>query len=233
LQAKEIEPKLKELYSIALSVEPGLAKRLVQIGRWIKSKPPGLIERKRFVKKFLEEILTDAETWLQFKLASPEEKQLYLDLLLPANRYWCYSLFPKWFQKADEKFSIWRQKLMAEEFKQDDRDVIASITSGIKKCENENPDVCQRNIADLSMATDLIVSGSQGKPLCIQITSLSDEYYQNKYQAWEATVRYWEIERGLFASYNPGSDESMARLVNGILSGSNSISSGKYLKIDF
>lgn len=233
MQAREIEPKLKELCSIASSVEPGLAKTLVQIGRWIKNKPPGLIEHKRFVKKFLEEILADAETWLQFKQASPEEKQLYLDLLLPADRYWCYYLFPKWFQKADPKFSIWRQKLMAEEFQQDDRDLIDSLTSGVEKRETESPDVCQRNIADLSMATDLIVSGHQGKPLCVQITSVSDEYYQDKYEEWEKTVRYWEIDRGLFASYNPGNDEFMARLINGILSGSNSISSGKYLKIDF
>lgn len=231
MQASDIKPKLKELHESALLIEPGLAKRLAQIGRWIKEKPPNTIERKKRVKKFLEEFLADAETWIEFKkIASPEEKRLYLNSVAPAKQYWLCYLFPKWFKKPDKKFDIWRKKLMAADGEAEDEAVIGLISVEIRKREEQKPSLCQRTIADLSMATDLIASGSQNRPLCVQLTTVSHRHNQDKYEKWKETLLYWDIERGLFASYNPGREKYITRLANGILWGSDNIDTGSYSK---
>ncbi|MBC6422488.1 MAG: hypothetical protein GDA38_13825 [Hormoscilla sp. SP12CHS1] len=54
-----------------------------------------------------------------------------------------------------------------------------------------------RLIAYLSMATDIIVSNNQEKPLCTQLTQSADEYTQEKEASWEETLWYWGIERGI------------------------------------
>jgi len=54
---------------------------------------------------------------------------------------------------------------------------------------------------DLSMTTDIIVSGSQNQPLCVQITSLAEEFLLDKVTDWKDRLIFWEIERGLLLSY--------------------------------
>lgn len=89
---------------------------------------------------------------------------------------------------------------MAGEFNQEDAKLIGSIANNIKSCGGT---IVLRYIADLSMATDIIVSSTQESPLCIQLTSVSEEFYQEKFNDWENTLIFWAIDRGLFLSYNP------------------------------
>jgi hypothetical protein len=79
------------------------------------------------------------------------------------------------------------------------------------------------------MATDLIVSNHNQQPLCIQVTSVSKELHQQKCQAWENTLRSWEIKRGLFLSYNPQDTNFVNQLVNIALYNSDYLAGGKYL----
>ncbi|MCC5626426.1 hypothetical protein LC574_36410, partial [Nostoc sp. CHAB 5715] len=144
----------------------------------------------------------------------------------PIERYWYGYLFPRWFNASDSKFYIWKQKLMAGEFNQVDDDIIKSIAQDIVQREGS---FWQRYIADLSMATDLIVSRNN-QPLCIQITSVCEELNHQKYEAWQNTLRSWEIERGLFLSYNPKDANFVNQLVNVALYNSDYLSGGKYLK---
>ncbi|MBH8563689.1 hypothetical protein I8748_16070 [Nostoc sp. CENA67] len=145
------------------------------------------------------------------------------------EKYWYSELFPKWLSENDPKFSIWRRKLMTGEFSQNDANFINLISSNI---ENRGGTVVKRYIADLSMATDIIVSSRQEKPLCIQITSLSEEFYQQKSDDWERTLRFWKIERGLFLSYNPSVNDFGNQIVNIVLYNSVHLKSGIYLKFN-
>ncbi len=75
-----------------------------------------------------------------------------------------------------------------------------------------------------------VVSSSQEKPLCVQLTSLSEEFSETKYQNWKKTLREWGIERGLFLSFNPSEPEFIKQLVNITLYNSNNLKIGSYLK---
>jgi hypothetical protein len=79
------------------------------------------------------------------------------------------------------------------------------------------------------MATDLIVSSHQNKPLCIQVTSVSEEFHGQKYQKWENALQLWKIERGLFLSYNPQENDFVHQLVNVALYNSDHLADGKYI----
>lgn len=59
------------------------------------------------------------------------------------------------------------------------------------------------------MATDLIVSAAQEKPLCIQLTTLSSKLSEGKKERWELTLQYWQIQRGLFVNFNPMRDRAV------------------------
>ena len=227
MQAKEIKDQLKSLTLQASSIDHNLARRLDEINRWVKHIKPGSLTAKPFVTAFLLEVITDSTIWLIIKsLPSEEEQKAKFDLMTPIERYWYGYLFPRWFNASDSKFYIWKQKLMAGEFNQVDDDIIRSIAQDIVQREGS---FWQRYIADLSMATDLIVSRNN-KPLCIQITSVSEELNQQKYEAWQNTLRSWEIERGLFLSYNPKDANFVNQLVNVALYNSDYLSGGKYLK---
>jgi hypothetical protein len=162
-------------------------------------------------------------------LASEEEKQLALDSLSPTLKYWYSYLFPQWLSKKDSKFYIWRRKLMAGEFSQEDGKLIDSIANLIKQGGGT---VVQRYIVDLSMATDIIVSSTQDKPLCLQLTSQSKEFSQPKFHEWETTLIFWGIERGLFLSYDPREINFINHIVNTALDNSDTLSQGTYQKID-
>jgi hypothetical protein len=228
LQAKEIKDKLQSLIEQASSIDPNLARRLDEINRWVKNIKPGSLTAKPFVLAFLLEVITDSTIWLIIKSSPTEaEQKAKFDLMTPIERYWYSYLFPRWINANDSKFYIWKQKLMSGEFNQGDDDIIRNIAQDIVQREGS---FWQRYIADLSMATDLIVSSRNNQPLCIQITSVSEELNQQKYQAWQNTLRSWQIERGLLLSYNPKNANFVNQLVNVALYNSDYLSGGKYLK---
>ena len=230
LQAREISPKLRELSQLASSLEPALATRLEEIWRWIKDIKPGSLTQKKFLMGFLLELIKDTEFWLQLKFLTDDERQLFFNQLTPSVRYWYKYLFPKWFKERDLKFYIWKQKLRSGQFNQEDAILIEAIAREIK---SRAGNVVQRYVADFSMATDIIVSSNTGKPLCVQVTSMADEFSAQKYEDWKYTLQGWKIERGMFVSYNPSKDEFVIQLVNLVLHNSNHLAEAKYLKFSF
>ncbi len=231
MQANKIEPKLKELSRLASSEEPGLAHRLDEVRRWIRDIRPGLLMRKNVLMAFLLELIGDADFWLNLKSLTEEERQLFLNHLPSPVRYWYEVLFPKWFNESDSRFYIWKQKLRSGEFDREDAEIIEAIAALVT---NRQGTVVHRYIADLSMATDVIVSSSStGKPLCVQLTTMSDEFSEEKYNEWKDTLQQWQIERGIFVSYNPGQEEFVGRLVNVVLHNSNHLQQEKYIKFSF
>ncbi len=230
MQAQEIKERLQSLVQEASIIEPKLARRLEEINRWVKNVKPGSLTAKPLLSLFLLQIILDADAWLKFQaLASKEEQQDAINALNPTVRYWYSDLFPKWLSEYDPKFYIWKQKLMAGEFCHQDNNLIKSIAHSINK---QNGSIVQRYIADLSMATDIIVCNRQDKPLCIQFTSLADEYSQQKLDDWKASLRFWGVERGLFLSYNPNVDDFVNRIVNISLHNSDHLHIGIYLKFN-
>jgi hypothetical protein len=227
LQAKEIKDKLKSLIEQASSIDSSLARRLDEINRWVKDIKPGSLTAKPLVLAFLLEVIADSTVWLVIQSLPTEEQQSKFAQMTPTERYWYSYLFPKWLNETDPKFSIWRQKLMGGEFNRGDDDIIRNIANDVVHREGS---FWQRYIADLSCATDLIVSNHQQKALCIQVTSVSEEFNQQKYLDWRNTLLLWEIERGLFVSYNPGEDNFIHQVVNMAMYNSDYLSEGKYLK---
>ncbi|BAY14335.1 hypothetical protein NIES2109_43250 [Nostoc sp. HK-01] len=228
MQAKEIKEQLQSLIEQSSSIDPNLAKKLDEINRWVKDIKLGSLTAKPFVLAFLLEVITDSTIWLLIKsLPSAAEQQAKLAQMTPNERYWYGYLFPKWINATDSKFYIWKQKLMSGEFNQVDDDIIKSIAQDIVSREGS---FWQRYIADLSMATDLIVSSRNNQPLCIQVTSVSEELSNQKYHDWKNTLNLWEIERGLFVSYNPKDTNFINQLVNVALYNSDYLAEGKYLK---
>ncbi|NEP77829.1 MAG: hypothetical protein F6K39_06385 [Okeania sp. SIO3B3] len=230
MQAREIESKLKQLSRLAWSTEPALAQRLDEVTRWIKDIRPGLLMQKGVLVGFLLELIKDGEFWLKLQSLTNDERQLFLSHLPSPVRYWYENLFPKWLNQNDRKFYIWKQKLRSGEFNQEDADVLKSVARQIK---SRDGCVVHRYIADLSMATDVIVSSSTGKPLCVQITTMSGELCNHKYNEWKDTLQQWKIRRGIFVSYNPGQDRSVIQLVNLVLHNSKHLTETKYIKFCF
>ncbi|MBD2248559.1 hypothetical protein [Nostoc sp. FACHB-888] len=230
MQAQEIKKQLRLLIEEASVIDLDLAKRLEEINRWVKDVKPGSLTAKRFVILFLQQIIQDAEVWLKLKsLPSEEEQQSALIVLNPTLKYWYGYLFPKWLSENDPKFYIWKRKLMAGEFNQEDAQLIDSIANNIKSCGGT---IVLRYIADLSMATDIIVSSTQESPLYIQLTSVSEEFSQEKFDDWENTLIFWAIDRGLFLSYNPRASDFVNQIVNILLNNSDNLSIGSYLKFN-
>jgi len=116
---------------------------------------------------------------------------------------------------------------MSSEFSPADDDILKSIVQTI---ESRGGTVWRCYIADFSMATDLIVSYRQRKPLCLQVTSVSNNYSQKKYENWQNTLQMWVIDRGLFLSYNPGKPDFLEQLVTITLHNSDFLPLGRYLQ---
>ena len=100
-------------------------------------------------------------------------------------------------------------------FKRDDAPVLRNLDREIR---NRGGCYLWRHLLDLSMATDLLASGQQEAPLCVQLTTVAEPYLANKEQGWRATLAHWSIKRGLLISYNPTENSLMSRLVTAILS---------------
>lgn len=230
LLAKDIKRRLKKLIQEASVVDPNLEKRLIQIDRWVGDIKTGSLTAKRFLILFLEQIIKDAEVWLRVKsLPSQEEQQAALEALNPSLKYWYNNLFPKWLTHDDPKFYIWRKKLMSGKFEEKDAKLIASIIDLIKL---RGGTVVKRYVVDLSMSTDIIVSAGQEDSLCVQLTSLNEEFCQEKSDDWEDTLRFWGIEKGLFISYNPGEPNFVNRIANITLYNSNNLKISVYLRFN-
>ncbi|PLZ06810.1 hypothetical protein [Fischerella thermalis] len=230
MQAQDIKQTLKSLIKEASTIDPSLAKRLEQIDRWVQDVKSGSLNgnTKRFLRLFLEQIIKDSQIWLDIQaLSSQEEQEVYYTKMTATEKYWFRELFAKWLKENDPKFIIWRQKLMAGDFRQEDGDLLNSVVNSI---EVRGGTVIKRYIADLSMATDIIVSSRQDKALCIQLTSLANKYSQEKSDSWENTLRFWAIERGLFLNYNPGKNDFINKIVNLSLHNSDNLKSRIYLK---
>ncbi len=230
MQAIEIKDQLKSLIETASTIDPCLAKRLEEINRWVKDVKPGSLIAKKFVLFFLQQIIRDALIWLDIQaITSVDEQQQYYERMTPTERYWYSYLFPKWLNETDPKFYIWKQKLMAGEFNQPDTHVLKSIATDIV---HHDGTFWQCYIADFSMATDIIVSSRHKHPLCIQLTSLSDEFSQQKSEHWQNTLQRWGIDRGLFLSYNPSVTDYVNRIVNLSLYNSDNLRTDIYLKFN-
>ena len=230
MHPQQIKEKLKSLIEEASTIDPSLAIRLNQINNWIKDVKPGTLMSKRFVLLFLQQFIRDTEIRLDIKrLTSEAERQDVYELMTPPERYWYGELFPRWLSKNDPKFHIWRKKLMSGEFNQEDEKLINLIANVIKLNGGQ---ALQRYIIDLSMASDIIVSSIQEQPLCIQLTSQSQEFTQAKSDDWEDTLISWGIARGLFLSFNPGESDFINQIVNLALDKSDNLNNGIYQKIN-
>lgn len=230
MHPQQIKEQLKLLIEEASTIDPSLAIRLNQINNWIKDVKPGTLMSKRFVLLFLQQFIRDTEIRLDIKrLTSEVERQDVYELMTPPERYWYGELFPRWLSENDPKFHIWRKKLMSGEFNQEDEKLINLIADVIKLNGGQ---ALQRYIIDLSMASDIIVSSLQEQPLCIQLTSQSQEFTQAKSDDWENTLISWGIARGLFLSFNPGESDFINQIVNLALENSDNLKSGIYQKIN-
>jgi hypothetical protein len=205
IQAKDIEQTLRRLILDAIQIAPFLADRLQEIWRWIKDKKPGQLMSKPHVMYFLDELFKDVRFWLDLNMLELEARRVHEAEMTPTERYWYTELFPRWFKEPDPKLSIWQRKLMAGEFSQKDKALIDDLCRRVDKQGGSSWDAY---ILDLSMATDLIVSADQEKPLCIQLTTLSSQLSEAKKEGWEFTLQYWQIQRGLFANFNPMRDRA-------------------------
>ena len=230
MHPQQIKEKLKSLIEEASTIDPSLAIRLNQINNWIKDVKPGTLMSKRFVLLFLQQFIRDTEIRLDIKrLTSEAERQDFYESMTPPERYWYSELFPRWLSKNDPKFHIWRKRLMSGEFNQEDEKLINLIADVIKLNGGQ---ALQRYIVDLSMASDIIVSSVQEQPLCIQLTSQSQEFTQTKSDDWENTLISWGIARGLFLSFNPGESDFINQIVNLALDKSDNLNNGIYQKIN-
>lgn len=228
MYGKDIKLQLKSLIKQATLLDSDLAQRLREINRWIKDLKGGSLTAKQLVSAFLLQIIADSRVLLSIKaLPTLEEQQAVFANMTPTARYWYQELFPRWLQHNDPKFYIWKQKLMSGQFNQNDAEIIRILSQQVIK---RGGTAWQRYIADLSMATDLIISYNQSNPLCLQITSLSTEFSQEKYQQWQRTLHDWGIVRGLFLSYNPGDANFLNYLINLATYNSDHLKEGNALK---
>ena len=230
MHPQQIKEQLKSLIEEASTIDPSLAIKLNQINNWIKDVKPGTLMSKRFVLLFLQQFIRDTEIRLDIKrLTSEAERQDVYELMTPPERYWYGELFPRWLSKNDPKFHIWRRKLMSGEFNQEYEKLINLIADVIKRNVGQ---ALQRYIIELSMASDIIVSSIQEQPLCIQLTSQSQEFTQAKSDDWEDTLISWGIARGLFLSFNPGESDFINQIVNLALDKSDNLNNGIDQKIN-
>lgn len=225
---EEVKFDLIQLIQESQAVSPKLASRLDEMRRWIAQKKSGLLMRKRYVMQLLEELIADASFWLSLQLLSWEDRNAIFTELPTLEKYWYGYLFPAWFNEKDPKLDIWKKNLMAEKFEGNDAAVIKKICSRVESCHGEtlNP-----FIADLSMATDFITSGSQKKSLCVQITSVRDDLSTDKQDEWQKTLEYWGIVRGLFISFNPSQAQVDVQVAQIVLNLSDLLPEQCYFKV--
>ena len=232
LQAKQIKPRLDNLIIEAETVNTDLATRLKAIRSWIKKTKPGGLTKKKELIFFLRELIEDVDQWLALAELNQSDRALALSSLTPTEKYWLTELFPKWFSQQDLKLRIWKKELMAGRFESKDRIVLNILSDIIKR---RGGSITLRYIVDFSMATDLIVSGIVEKPLCVQLTITNESLLDEKKNNWKDTLKYWQITRGIFISYNPGNRKGseldvIKRLSNYVLESANNLPDSCYIE---
>lgn len=202
LSLSEIRKYLDTVIEQAKISEPLLANRLIEFKRWIAEKKDGLLVSKIQVLDLLTEIILNCELWLNMSALSPEDQQIFYEEnnITVVEKFWLNHLFPAWFREKDLKSPIWKQKIMAGSFTQQDEKLISALQDEIDYLEGES---LWYYLLDLSMATDLVVAGDLKKPLCVQLTSQSEKWLAEKELSWQRTLGYWAISRGLLVSYSP------------------------------
>ena len=220
--AKEIRTRLDELIVQADKIEPTLAKRLIDLRKWIKQKKDGCLNSKPYVLDLLAEVVLDSTFWLALNHLNVTQRQfIYTEMnCSPAQQYWFDVLFPQWLNERDPKLPIWKQEVMAGNFNRDDEIIIRSIS---QKIEALGGSCLWNHILDLSMATDLVTTGIRKDPLCVQLTTVSGINLTQKHEKWQKTLIYWSIKRGLLISYNSMRSNHVAILADRILNCSDNL----------
>lgn len=224
----------KDLYSIlqalqeeAREIDPYLANKIQKILNWIKDYKIGILKSKRYVYHFLRQFIQDSEIHILLNSISNEEERIsFLEHLTYVERYWYEEMFPNWLKKEDTKFRIWKQKLK-EGLEESDNKYLQNFHKSINS--KPDSDSLYRYIADFSMATDIIVSYSKQKA-CVQLTTSQFKYCGKKIQNWEETLRYWDINKGIFVSFDP--NQELQRVVNQILWKANHLKEPEYSKLE-
>ncbi|MBC6481530.1 MAG: hypothetical protein GDA56_31025 [Hormoscilla sp. GM7CHS1pb] len=187
MQIREIINKLRDQTETASAVAPQEAKKLKKILNWVHKEKPGKLTAKKYVLLFLKQLVLDIDAWLKIEsLPTEAEKTEALKRMSPTVRYWYSELLPKWLRNYDPKFYKWKHRMMKGEYADADRELIKAL---INQISSRQGDGVSRLIADMSMATDIIVSNNQENPLCTQLTQSADEYTQEKESSWEETLR--------------------------------------------
>ena len=159
MEPKEIRHSLKDLIVEARPLYPKLADKLENLQRWIKNKKDGQLRNKKYVRYILFQLIIDVETFLAINDRLPEDRHEIIKDLSRSEIYWYEALFPQWFMKKDKHLPTWKQRLMADEFADDDKKDREKLITLVKQ---QNGGTCWRYILDLAMATDIIVNSDTG-----------------------------------------------------------------------
>ncbi len=130
-------------------------------------------------------MIVDSDLWLNLQSATQEEQQEALKNISASERFWYEELFPRWINEPDPTLNIWKSKLMDKNFNPVDEEFLGKLGYDIEKYGGAT---WQNYILDLSMATDILVSGSLDKSLCTQLTTLSSQYTEDKVCQWELAL---------------------------------------------
>jgi hypothetical protein len=223
MEPKEIKDSLKDLIVEARPLYPKLADKLENLQRWIKNKKDGQLRNKKYVRYILFQLIVDVETFLAINdYCLQEDRHEIIKDLNRSEMYWYETLFPQWFMKEDKYLPTWKQKLMADEFTDDDEKDRKQL---IKLVKQRNGGTCWRYILDLSMATDIIMNSETGRPICVQYTTNAEEYTDKKVEKWREISFYYGINCTIFVRIYPkNSDDALSELANKSLEVSNTCS---------
>lgn len=223
MEPKEIKDSLKDLIVEAKPLYPKLADKLENLQRWIKNKKDGQLRNKKYVISVLYQLVTDIKFYLLVnKMPTELKREFVKNTLGRSEQYWHETLFPQWFMKEDKYLPTWKQKLMADEFTDDDEKDRRKL---IELVEQQNGGTCWRYILDLSMATDIIINSETGLPICVQYTTNAEEYTDEKVERWRDISFYYGINRTIFVRIYPrNSDDALSALANKSLEDSNTCS---------
>ena len=199
---------------------PKLADKLENLQRWIRKKKDGQLKNKKYVISVLYQLLKDVKFYLFInKMSKDVKKEFVKNKLGRSEQYWYETLFPQWFMKEDKYLPTWKQKLVADEFTDDDDEYREEL---IKLVKQQDGGTCWRYILDLAMATDMIINSDSGYPICVQYTTNATEHTEAKIADWNKIIFYYNINRAIFVHFNPKDrDNSLIKLVMCSLHASN------------
>ena len=188
MEPKEIKDSLRDLIVEARPLYPKLADKLENLQRWIKNKKDGQLRNKKYVRYILFQLIVDVETFLAINDCPREDRNEIIKDLSRSETYWYETLFHQWFMKEDKYLPTWKQKLMADEFTDDDDEYREEL---IKLVKQRDGGTCWRYILDLAMATDMIINSDSGYPICVQYTTNATEHTEAKIADWNKIIFYY------------------------------------------